>query len=63
MEISDIMWLEENKKVVFVLYSLGSPFTYAVLAFSTGKMDKARVITTYFTDLNTKAGRVLDLVI
>lgn len=44
--------LEENKWQLFVLYSLGSPYTY----FSQDKIDKAWVIAPNFTNLNTKVG-------
>lgn len=51
-----------NGTFMFVLYSLGIPFTYTISLFSTGKTDKAGIITTHFTDLNTKAkyGEVSD---
>lgn len=38
-----------------VVCTLGSPFTYSVSLISTGRIDKAGVITAHFTDLNTKA--------
>lgn len=44
-----------NGTYVFVLYSLGIPFTFTISLFSTGKTDKASIITAHFTDLNTKA--------